>query len=419
MRHNFNLSNIEYRERPFEAFERLREQGPIVPGRILPFPLPGRCWLVTTYAAVDEVLKNDTLFLRDPCHAGRAFVIVKALFGILAPGMLKPLMQNMINMDGADHRRLRSLVDQAFQRQSIAQLRPRIEQLVDRQLGHVEELAARNDGEVDLWEHLAGPIPLAVICELLGLPEEDRPKFKRWFGGLANRKSILRGVFTVVPGLRKVLKYLRSQFDEVRQNPRPGLITDLVQAEQAGDRLSDDELLSMVFLLLAAGHETTVHLISNSLLTVLQLPNVRRALIEDPSRIEQAGEEFLRYCSPAQFVKPRFVAEDVEFYGQRLKRGDAVVPVLASANYAPERFEDPTEFRIDREQNFHVAFGTGPHVCLAMKLARAENEVVLERVLARWPDFQPAFDPANPAWGRQLGPMRPLKTLPVKVAPTD
>lgn len=346
MQHDFNLSAIEYRESPFEAFGRLREQGPVVRGRV--FSGMGKVWLVTTYAAVDELLKNDRLLCRDPRHAGRSLVVLRLLVQMLMPGAFRILSQNMLGMDGPDHRRLRSLVDQAFQQQSISQLRPRIEELVDLQLDYVDELATQNNGEVDLVEHLARPIPLAVICELLGLPEEDRAKFKQWFGGFANMKSLLRGIVKLVPGILKTFKYLRSQFEHVRRNPRSGLITDLMQAEEAGDRLSEDELLSMTFLLLLAGHETTVHLISNSLLTVFQLPEVRRTLVEGASQIEQAGEEFLRYCSPAQVAKPRFVTEDVEFYGQQLKRGDAVVPVLASANYDPERFDNPTEFRIKR-----------------------------------------------------------------------
>ena len=412
MGQTIDLTAIEYRERPFEAFGRLRGQGPIVRGRA--FPLLGKAWLVTTYAAVDELLKNDKVFCRDPRHAGRKYIMLQVLVRMLMPGMLKPLSQNMINLDGADHRRLRSLVDQAFQRQSISQLRPRIEELVDQQLDRVEELAGQNENEVDLVEHVARPLPLAVICELLGLPEEDRPKFKQWFGGFANTNSILGGLFKFLPGLRKLLKYLRSQFELVRQNPRPGLITNLVQAEQAGDRLSEDELLSTVLLLLLAGHETTVHLISSSILTMFQLPEVRRTLIDDPSLIEGAGEEFLRYCSPAQITKPRFVTEDVEFYGQQLKQGEVVVPVLASANYDPQRFEDPSEFKIDRPRNYHMAFGSGPHVCLALKLARAENEIVLERVLTRWPHLRPAFDPAKPLWVRRPG-MRSPRTLPMKV----
>ena len=410
-RQKIDLTAIEYREKPFEAFDRLRGQGPIVPAR---FPLIGKVWLVTTYAAVDEVLKNDKLFCRDPRNSGRRFVKFQVMFQILMPGMFRRLSQNMIAMDEPDHRRLRSLVDQAFQRQSISQLRPRIEELVDLQLDFVEEFAARNGGEVDLVEHLARPIPLAVICEMLGLPEEDRAKFKQWFAGFANMKSILGGILKLLPGLRKTMKYLRGQFEQVRQEPRQGLITALVQAEQAGDRLSDDELLSMAMLLLLAGHETTVHLISNSILTVLQLPEVRRSLLADWSQVESAVEEILRYCSPAQVAKPRFVTEDVEFHGQHLKRADAVVPVLASANYDPERFENPSEFKIDRAQNYHLSFGSGPHVCLGLKLARAETQVVLERVLTRWPNLQPAFDPANPVWVKRPG-MRSPSTLTVRV----
>ena len=202
-----------------------------------------------------------------------------------------------------------------------------------------------------------------MICEVLGLPDEDRAKFKQWFGGFANMKSLLRLLLKLLPGLRKTTKYLSRQFEQVRQEPRAGLITALVQAEQAGDRLSEDELLSMAMLLLLAGHETTVHLISNSILTVLQRPEVRRKLLEDPSQVESAVEEILRYHSPAQIAKPRFATEDVEFHGQHLKRGDAVLPVLASANCDPERFENPAEFKIDRAQNFHLTFGSGPHVC--------------------------------------------------------
>jgi cytochrome P450 len=191
------------------------------------------------------------------------------------------------------------------------------------------------------------------------------------------------------------------------------LITALVEAEQAGDRLSDAELQSMVMLLLLAGHETTVHLVSNSILTVLQLPEVRRSLLDDWSRVESAVEEMLRYNSPAQFAKPRFVTEDIEFHGQRLSRGEVVMPVVASANYDPARFDNPTEFQIDRPQNYHLGFGAGPHVCLGLKLARAETQIVLERLLTRWPNLQPAFESSGPDWSRRIG-MRSLNTLTVK-----
>jgi cytochrome P450 len=318
----------------------------------------------------------------------------------------------MIGADEPDHRRLRSLVDQAFQRQNIAQLRPRIGELTHQQLDRVRQIAARNGGQVDLIEHLARPVPLAVICELLGLPEEDRPKFKQWFSSFANIQS-LGSIVKVVPGLRKTLNYLRGQFAQVRRQPGAGLITALVEAEHSGDRLSDDELQSMVMLLLLAGHETTVHLLSTSILTLLQLPEVKRTLLADWSAIDSAVDELLRYNSPAQFAKPRFVTQDVEFHGQRLRRGDMVMPILASANYDPTRFANPTEFIIDRPQNYHLGFGAGPHVCLGLKLARAETQVVLESLFTRWPDLQAGFELSAPDWSTRLG-MRSLKSLTVR-----
>jgi len=166
---------------------------------------------------------------------------------------------------------------------------------------------------------------------------------------------------------------------------------------------------------LLAGHETTVHLVSNSILTVLQLPKVRRTLLDDWTKVESAVEEMLRYNSPAQFGKPRFVTRDTEFHGQRLSRGEVVMPVLASANYDPARFENPTEFQVDRPKNYHLGFGAGPHVCLGLKLARAETQVVLERLFTRWPNLQPAFEPSSPDWSKRLG-MRSLNTLTVKCA---
>ena len=404
-RQSISLSSMEYRAYPFKAFGRLRELGPVVPARV---SIMGKVWLVTTYDAVDELLKNDKLFCRDPKNAGRRNFLI---FQLMLPLLFRRLTENMISKDEPDHRRLRSLVDQAFQQQSITELRPRVESLVDHQLDQISRVAEAHGGQVDLIEHLARPVPLAVICELLGLPAEDRPKFKRWFSSFANIKSWL-DIIRVVPGLRKTMKYLSTQFDVVRATPRPGLITALVEAEQSGDRLSNDELLSMVMLLLLAGHETTVHLLSTSVLTVLQLSHVRQSLQDDWSRVEQAVEELLRYNSPAQFAKPRFVTEDVDFHGQSLRRGEIVMPVLAAANSDPQRFDDPTEFIIDRPRNYHLGFGAGPHVCLGLKLARLETQIVLQRLFTRWPELRAAFVPERPDWSRRMG-MRALKTLVV------
>jgi cytochrome P450 len=297
-------------------------------------------------------------------------------------------------------------------RQSIADLRPRIERLVGEQLEHVAARSRTTDGQVDLIAELARPLPLSVICEVLGLPQEDRPKFKKWFSSFANIKSFW-GIGRVVPGIRKTMKYLQGQFELVKREPRPGLIGALVEAEQSGDRLSDDELLSMAMLLLLAGHETTVHLMSNCILIMLQLEDVRESLQQDWRGLDPAFEEMMRYASPAQFGKPRWSTRDVEFHGYKLKRGDAVMPLLASANYDPERFENPAQFQIDRPRNYHLGFGAGPHVCLGLKLARTETQVVLQQLFTRWPDLASSFPIHSPDWSRRLG-MRALKTLNVR-----
>jgi cytochrome P450 len=400
-----NLSAIEYRSHPFESFGRLREQGPLVQVRM---PIIGKLWLVTTYAACEEVLKNDKLFCRDPKNAGKRNFL---LLMVLLPGVFRRLANNMIGKDEPDHRRLRSLVDKAFQRRSIEEMRPEIERIVDLQLDEVANVAAANHGVVDLVEHLARPVPLAVIAELLGLPREDRPRFRAWFSSFAEIRS-LWSIHRVVPGLRKTQRYLQQQFAAVRQQPRPGLISALVEVEQAGDRLNDDELLSMVMLLLLAGHETTVHLLSTSILTLLQMPALKRELLADWSQCPAAVEELLRYNSPAQFAKPRFVTQDTVLAGQALKRGEVVMPALAAANADPARFDDPTEFQIDRPRNYHLDFGAGPHVCLGLKLARLETQIVLERLFTRWPELKASFELTKPDWSKRMG-MRSVSTLNV------
>ncbi|MCA9215138.1 MAG: cytochrome P450 [Planctomycetales bacterium] len=408
MRLKLNLTAIEYRADPFTAFGRLRDMGTFVPARI---PLIGNLWLATTYDAVNDVLKDDSLFCRNPKNAGRRNF---PMLQLMMPGLFRVMAKNMIGMDEPDHRRLRSLVDQAFQRQSIDDLRPTIKQIVDDQLDYVEELAKQQNCKVELIEHLCRPVPLAAICQLLGLPAEDQPNFKKWFNSFTRIQSVW-GIVKIVPGMSKTIKYLRHQIEEVRRNPRPGLMTALVEAEQAGDRLNDQELQSMVMLLLLAGHETTVHLITNAVLTLLQMPDVRDQLLADWTLVDPAVEEVLRYCSPVQFAKPRFVTTDTEFHGHSFKRGEVVMPCLASANYDPHRFEQPDRFIFDRPRNYHLDFGAGPHVCLGLKLARAETQIALERLFTRWPDLQPTFEPSTPDWSRRLG-MRSLNSLEVRAA---
>ena len=404
-RQKLKLNDRDYRSDPVGAFAKLRETGPLFPARLFGF---GNIWLATTYQACDEILKNDVLFCRNPRNAGKRNYFV---FQLLLPGIFQKLSNNMLAMDEPDHRRLRTLVDQAFQRRSVGEMTPSISRIIDDHLNKLPDLIDPVSGQVDLVEHLARPIPLAVICEILGLPESDRPKFKEWFAGFSNIRSLF-GILKVMPGLRKTIRYLQQQFESVKKQPRPGLISALVEVEQGGDRLSDKELISMVMLLLLAGHETTVHLISTSILTLLAHPNVTADLMADSNRAPPIVEEMLRYNSPAQFSKPRFVTKDTQFHGINLHRGESVMPAIASANLDPLRFESPERFDWQRPDNHHLGFGTGPHVCLGMKLARVETETVLLKLFEKFPNVSAGFDLKSPDWSTRLG-FRALASLKV------
>ena len=319
----------------------------------------------------------------------------------------------MLGADGAEHRRLRSCVDGAFARRNIDGMSNRISEIANDQLEKAA-IIARRDGQFDLIEHFARPFPLTVICELLGLPLEDRQKFREWFKPIANASSIF-SLFSMGRGIKQISEYLKRRFECARNRPSDGLITDLVQTEHEGTRLSEPELLSMVFLLLIAGHETTVHLISNSILTLFQNPNAKDELLSDWSKCDATIEEVLRYSSPVQMSKPRYVAQDIEFYGVKLKKGAMISALIAAANHDPIRFEHPDVFDIKRKSNYHMTFGSGPHTCLGIKLARSETAGALRGIFNRWPNLQPEFDLSKPDWSRRPG-LRGLNTLMVRPA---
>lgn len=401
----FDLTSHEFKRNPFPTFARMREQGPVVRGKL---PLIGEVWLATTYEAVCRVLRDQKNFVRDARKAG------KERPGGLpwwVPPMFRVLAQNMLARDGQDHRRLRGLVEQAFLRQSVEEMRPQIESLADRFLDDVERRAEASRYPVDLLRHLARPFPLAVICTLLGLPDEDRPRFTRWAERLTLATSAW-GVLFAVPGIWRLLRYFRQQFEACRRQPRPGLISALVEAEQEGDRLSEEELLAMVFLLLLGGHETTVYLISGGVWALLEHPGQKAELLSDWSRVGSAVEEMLRYVSPVQITKPRFVAHDMELYGRPLRRGDFILGVLGSANSDPAQFSEPERFDINRHPNPHVDFGTGIHVCLGLKLARAEAAVALEKLFTRFPHLELGCPASDLQWAGRIG-IRALASLPV------
>src|SRR5262249_20508119 len=332
-----DLASQAFARDPFPTYARLREAGPVFQARL---PLLGKTWLATTYQAASEVLKDDEKFVMEPKKVG------KTLFsGILRllPRTLRVLSENMLRHDNPDHRRLRRLVEQAFSRHSVENMRDRIADICD---GLLARLAGR--GTVDLLQAWARPLPVAVICELLGLPDEDRPKFTRWVKALLSGTSLL-GMMLALPTLFRLQKYFRRHFEQCRRQPRPGLMTALVQAEQDGDRLSEDELLAMAFLLLFAGFETTVHLLSGGTLALLKTPEQKERLLNDWSLLPRAVEELLRFVSPVQMSEARYVTRDLAFHGQSLRRGDSIVALLGGvANADPARFPDPAKLDLAR-----------------------------------------------------------------------
>lgn len=400
-----DLVSDDFKRDPFSRCAALREAGPLLCARV---PLLGECWLVTSHAAVGAVLKDAQHFAVDARNAGRGrFDAIR----LPIPRSLRSLADNMLGRDDPAHRRLRGLVERAFRRQSVGALRERIRALADERLDRLAGELARV-GTVDLVAELARPLPLAVICELLGLPASDHPRFARWASGLAGAASAI-GMLRAMPSLRRLTRYLRAEFARRRSEPGPGLVSALVEEEEAGERLSEDELLSMVFLLLLAGHETTANLIGGGALALLDPPRERgTAFGGEASAAATAVDELLRFVSPVQLTKPRYAVEPLELGGERIERGDVLLPMLVAANGDPAVFTAPERLDLERRPNPHLAFGTGVHSCLGLQLARAEAEIAFERLFARWPELRLAVPAGALRWTRRLG-LRALVSLPV------
>ena len=256
-------------------------------------------------------------------------------------------------------------------------------------------------------------LPLSVICAMLGLPEQDHDRFKNWLGGLKDTANI-GAVIRAIPGVISVVRYLRRVSRPEGGALADGLISALRAAETDGQTLSEDELVSMIFLLFGAGQETTTHLISGGLFALLSHEDQLRRLRSDPSLMPTCVEECLRFVSPVQMTKPRFAIRDMVWQGRQFRRGDMFAGFLAAANCDPAKFENPHSFDITRHPNPHLSFGTGVHFCLGFQLARAEAAIAFERILARFPDIHLAIEERKIAWRKRLG-IRALAQLPVRL----
>jgi cytochrome P450 len=395
-----DFASQDYFRNPTAALEKLRKQGPVVEVR---FPLIGKVWATTTQGLADQVLKDTATFTlrrEDGNVAGLQWWM---------PGIVRTLANSMLSMDEPDHKRLRDIVDEAFRRRAVLGMEPHIQAIGD-------QLANRlfTEGQpADLIDRFARRLPLSVICELLGLPLADRPKFEAWASGFTRFTGAL-GFFGTLPKIIAMKRYLERHIESVRRQGGEGLIAEIVQVEKSGGQISRSEIVSMVFLLLFAGHETTTHLISGATFELLKNPGLRDWLREDWSRLDLAVEEFLRFITPVQFTKPRQVRNDIELAGVRLRKGDKVMAMLAAANMDPQANPHPERLDLARKPNRHIAFGTGIHFCLGHQLARIEGRCALKSLFQRWPDLELAVDPSKISWRKRPG-FKAIERLPVQV----
>ena len=395
----YDLYGPDFKRDPYPTFAAMRRDDPIYqqPGLDGTTPI----WFVTRYADVEAMLR-DPRFVRDAARA-------------LPPEKLPPstplddlLIRNMLGVDGGDHRRLRDLVSQGFTPRRVADLRPRVEAIAGMLL---EPLVAR--GEADLIDAFAYPLPTIVILEMLGVPADDHGRFRAWANALLEPAMTPEKLAEAKRLLTEFTDYLRALFAERRARPRDDLVSALITAEQAGDRLSENELFSTMVLLIVAGHETTVNLIANAVLALSERPDLRDALAADPSALPRAIEEFLRYDGSVERALNRFAAEDVEWGGHLIRRGEPVIFILSSANRDEARFERPDDLDPERAPNPHLAFGKGVHYCLGAPLARLEAEVALRALLTRLPNLRLSV-PHETLRYRFLPGFRALEALPVR-----
>jgi cytochrome P450 len=299
----------------------------------------------------------------------------------------------MVSSDPPDHTRLRSLISIAFTPRLVEQWRPRIQAIIDELLDQVQA-----KGEMELIEDFAFPLPATVLIELFGIPDEDKPRFRKLSNAVleaAGNLAARMGANTVIDEFEV---YLHQLINDKREHLSDDLLSKLIQSEAEGKKLSAKELVSTIFLFLGAGHETTTNLISNAMLALMLHPDQMEKLKQDPSLIKTAIEEFLRYQGPLMTATPRWALEDVELGGKLIQRGDEVAVVLASANRDPEMFRDPDMLDIMRQENRHLAFGKGIHFCLGAPLARLEGQLAINTLLRRMPNLRLNADPQTLTW---------------------
>ena len=396
----------KFRENPYEFFHLLREQEPV-------HQTPLGVYMLSRYADASAIVRDPALSSNERnSDLYQAFVEANPEHG---PGPFDDEFGQavILFLDPPDHTRLRGLVSKAFTPKVIGTLRPRIEQIVDERLDAVE---ARGDGRMDVVTDLAYPLPVVIICELLGVPAEDHETFQDWSSDLAHSIDPDPLISPeqqerINAAAQAFLEYFRDLIERRRRDPGDDLLTGLIAAEEGGDRLSENELLATGLFLLIAGHETTVNLIGNGTLALLRDHGQLDRLRANPDLDHNAVEELLRYDSPVTFTQ-RITLADYTVGDVTIPARQQVIPILAAANHDPAVFAEPDRLDLARENaNRHLAFGGGHHFCLGAALARLEGEVAIPALVRRFPEIELDGNPER----RDTFTLRGLTHLPVSV----
>ena len=388
-----DLARPSFKADPYPFYARLRREEPVC--RVS--SLMVKAWLVTRYDDAVAVFKDPRISM----NVGARLPYI--------PRFASPILDHMLNRDPPDHTRLRALVSKAFTPRRIEGLRGRVQSVCD------DLVAAVPVGRpFDIVRDYALPVPLTVISEMLGIPENERRRFHTLTRGALSISAPTRmaDVVSALPYLWLVMRYFRKLFAARRARPGYDLLTALVQAEEDGERLTERELMGMSLLLLLAGYETTINLIASGALAFLEHPEERARFVGDPALTASAIEEVLRFTSPVEMTPPRVALDDIAIGGVTIRSGDLLSVVVGSANRDTSQFRDPDTFDIGRDPNRHLSLGQGIHFCLGAPLARMEGQIALTTLFRRFPGLRLAR-PATALRWRSLLPLRGLEALPV------
>ncbi|PGW36778.1 cytochrome P450 [Bacillus cereus] len=394
-----NLASAQFKEDAYEIYKESRKMQPILFVNEVEI---GKEWLITRYEDALPLLKDNRL------KKDQANVFPQDTKNMyLSVDNSDHLTTHMLNSDPPNHSRLRSLVQKAFTPKMISQLDGRIQRVADDLISEIER-----KGTLNLVDDYSFPLPIIVISEMLGIPKEDQAKFRIWSHAVIASPETPEEIKETEKQLSEFITYLQYIVDVKRKNPKEDLVSALILAENEGHKLSARELYSMIMLLIVAGHETTVNLITNTVLALLENPNQLQLLKDNPKLIDSAIEEGLRYYSPVEVTTARWAAEPFQIHDQTIQKGDMVIISLASTNRDETVFEKPEVFDITRENNRHIAFGHGSHFCLGAPLARLEAKIAITTLLKRMPELQIKGNREEIKWqGNYL--MRSLEELPL------